>query len=286
MLEQQETFSVEFEVRNEGTGVAEAVEIDLSGHAAIVGGLKTPVSFGTLQPGEVRRVAVDGKVGAISTAEQAELICALRASSNVELPSSKKFFVAIRPERSDSVEVLSVDVDQLPKANGKLVQSNAIGVAIGVGTFRDSTMRGVKFAAHDAEIMGRYFQRILGIPSQRVKVLIDNHALKDDLIEVFEQWLPKQSGPRATAYIYVSGRAVVDQETGIVSLLSYDGTLAGASRAFSLARLERALAKASVKQAVLMMDLSLEPSSGSGPGPPVPPRWDRGIQTGSQTGSC
>lgn len=280
VLEQQETFSVEFEVRNEGTGVAEAVEIDLSGHAAIVGGLKTPVSFGTLQPGEVRRVAVDGKVGAISTAEQAELICALRASSNVELPSSKKFFVAIRPERSDAVEVLSVDVDQLPKANGKLVQSNAIGVAIGVGTFRDSTMRGVKFAAHDAEIMGRYFQRILGIPSQRVKVLIDNHALKDDLIEVFEQWLPKQSGPRATAYIYVSGRAVVDQETGIVSLLSYDGTLAGASRAFSLARLERALAKASVKQAVLMMDLSLEPSSGSDPGPPVPPRWDRGDSDG------
>ena len=273
VLEQQETFSVEFEVRNEGTAVAEAVEIDLSGHVALVGGLKTPVSLGALQPGEVRRVAVDGKVGAISTAEQAELICALRASSNVELPSSKKFFVAIRPERSDTVEVLSVDVDQLPKANGKLVQSNAIGVAIGVGTFRDSTMPGVKFSAHDAEIMGRYFQRILGIPSRRVKVVIDNHALKDDLIEVFEQWLPKQSEPRTTAYIYVSGRAVVDQETGIVSLLPYDGSRAGASRAFSLARLHRALAKASLKQAVLMMDLSLEPSPGSDSGRLVPLRW-------------
>ena len=111
-------------------------------------------------------------------------------------PRQRNFSSAIRPDRSDAVEVLSVDVDQLPKANGKLVQSNAIGVAIGVGTFRDSTMRGVKFAAHDAEIMGRYFQRILGIPSQQVKVLIDNHGLKDDLIEVFEQWLPKQSGPR------------------------------------------------------------------------------------------
>jgi hypothetical protein len=273
VLEQHENFSVEFEVRNEGTGVAEAVEIDLSGHVAIVGGLKTPVFLGVLQPGEVRRVAVDGKVGAISEAEQAELICAMRASSNVELPSSKKFFVAIRPERSDTVEVLSVDVDELPKANGKRVQSNAIGVAIGVGTFRDSTMRGVKFAAHDAEIMGRYFERVLGIPLQRVKVVIDNHALKDDLIEVFEQWLPKQGGMRATAYIYVSGRAVVDQETGIVSLLPYDGTVAGASRAFSLTRLQRALAKASVKRAVLMMDLSLEPSSGADPGRLIPPRW-------------
>ena len=206
-------------------------------------------------------------MGAISTAEQAELICALRASSNVELPSSKKFFVAIRPERSDAVEVLSVDVDQLPKANGKIAQSNAIGIAIGVGAFRDSTMPGVKFAAHDAEVMGGYFQRILGIPSQQVKVLIDNNALKDDLIEVFEQWLPKQSTSQQTAYIYMSGRALVDQETGAVSLLPYDGSVASASRVFSLARLQRALSRASLKQAVLMLDLSLEPSPGAVAGP-------------------
>ena len=166
---------MEFEVKNEGTGVAQAVEIDLSGHAAIVGGLKSPVSLGALQPGEVRRVAVDGKVGASFNREQAELICALRASANVELPSSKKFFVAIRPDRSDAVEVLSVDVDQLPKTNGKFAQSHAIGIAIGVGAFRDSTMPGVKFAAHDAEVMGGYFKRVLGIPSQQVKVVSDNN---------------------------------------------------------------------------------------------------------------
>ena len=273
VLEQQEAFSVEFEVKNEGAGVAQAVEIDLSGHVAIVGGLKTPVSLGALQPGEVRRVAVDGKVGAISTAEQGELICALRASSNVELPSSKKFFVAIRPDRSDAVEVLSVDVDQLPKANGKVPQSHAIGIAIGVGAFRDSTMPGVKFAAHDAEVMGGYFQRILGIPSQQVNVVIDNNALKDDLIDVFEQWLPKQSTSQQTAYIYISGRAIVDQETGAISLLPYDGSITTASRVFSLARLQRALTRTSLKQAVLMLDLSLEPAPGSVPAHPVPPQW-------------
>ncbi|MBI4000349.1 MAG: hypothetical protein HY348_01005, partial [Nitrospira defluvii] len=266
VLEQQEAFSVEFEVKNEGAGVAQAVEIDLSGHAAIVGGLKTPVSLGVLQPGEVRRVAVEGKVGAVSNVEQAELICALRASSNVELPSSKKFFVAIRPDRSDAVEVVSVDVDQLPKMNGKSAQSHAVGIAIGVGAFRDSAMPVMKFAAHDAGVMGGYFKRVLGIPSQQVKVVIDNKGLKDDLIEVFEQWLPKQSTSQQTAYIYFSGRAVVDQETGAVSLLPYDGSVTAASRVFSLARLQRALARAPLKQAVLMLDLSLEPLPGAGPG--------------------
>ena len=273
VLEQRESFSVEFEVKNEGTVAAEGVEVELSGHAAIVGGLKSPVSLGTLQPGEVRRVAVDGKVGAVADAEQAELMCALRASSNVLLPSAKKFFVAIRPDAGAAVEVLSVDVDQLPSRNGKSAQPNSVGIAIGVGAFRDPAVPTVKFAAHDADVMGGYFRTVLGVPPQKVKVLSDAKALKDDLIEVFEQWLPKQGGPQTTAYIYLSGRAVVNQETGVVSLLPYDGTRAGASRMFSLARLQRALTKASVKQAVLMLDLSLEPSSGSDPGRVVPPRW-------------
>lgn len=273
VLEQRESFSVEFEVKNEGAVPAEGVEVELSGHAAIVGGLKSPVSLGTLQPGEVRRVAVEGKVGTVADTEQAELICALRASSNVLLPSAKKFFVAIRPDAGAAVEVLSVDVDQLPSKNGKSAQPNSVGIAIGVGAFRDPAVPAVRFAAHDADVMGGYFKTVLGVPSNKVKVLTDAKALKDDLIEVFEQWLPKQGGPQATAYVYVSGRAVVDQETGIVSLLPYDGTRAAASRTFSLARLQRALTKASVKQAVLMLDLSLEPSSGSDPGRVVPPRW-------------
>ena len=275
VLEQQEAFSVEFEIKNEGAGVAQAIEIDLSGHAAIVAGLKSPVPVGTLQPAEVRRVAVDGKVGAVAGIEQAELICTLRASANVELPSSKKFLVAIRPDRSDAVEVLSVDVDQLPKANGKSAQPHAIGIAIGVGGFRDSAMRGSKFAVHDAEVMGAYFKRVLNIPPPQVKVVLDNQGLKDDLIDVFEQWLPKQSTAQHTAYIYISGRAVVDAETGAVSLLPYDGSVAGASRVFSLARLQRALSRASLKQAVLMLDLSLELPSGASPAGGVSPQWSQ-----------
>lgn len=280
VLEQGETFSVEFEIKNEGAGIAQAVEIDLSGHAAIVGGLKSPVTLGLLQPGEVRRVAVDGKVGTVSNIEQAELICALRASANVELPSSKKFFVAIHPDRSDAVEVLSVDVDQLPKMNGKSAQSHAVGIAIGVGAFRDQAMPARKFAAHDAEVMGGYFNRVLGIPPQQVKVVIDNQGLKDDLVEVFEQWLPKQSTSQQTAYIYVSGRALVDPETGAVSLLPYDGSVTATSRLFSLARLQRALSRASLKQAVLMLDLSLEPLPGALPGRAVPPQWTQQIAEG------
>ncbi len=66
-------------------------------------------------------------------------------------------------------------------------------------------------------------------------------------------------------------------------MLPYDATIAGQSRTFSLARLQRALANARVKQAVVMLELSLEPSAGSDPGRVVPPRWlphDAGAEQG------
>ncbi|CAE6694622.1 MAG: hypothetical protein H8K06_06940 [Nitrospira sp.] len=273
VLEQNETFSVEFEVKNEGEAAAEGVAVDLKGHAAIVSGVTTPVPLGLLQPGEIRRVTVDGKVGTVSDAEQAELICALQAAPNVSLPAPKKFFVAIRPDAGGNVEVLSVDVDQLPSKNGKAVQPQAVGIAIGVGTFRDRAVPPMMLAAHDAEVMGGYFKSVLGLPPQKVKVALDAKGLKDDWIEIFEQWLPKHAGPSTTAYVYVAGRAVVDSETGAVAMLPYDATVSGQTRTFSLARLQRALANAPVKQAVVMLELSLEPSAGSDPGRIVPPRW-------------
>lgn len=283
VLEQHETFSVEFEVKNEGEAVAEGVAVDLKGHTAIVGGVTTPVALGALQPGEIRRVTVDGKVGTVPDVEQAEVICALQAAPNVTLPAPKKFFVAIRPDAGEHVEVLSVDVDQLPGKNGKAAQPQAVGIAIGVGTFRDRAVPPMTLAAHDAEVMGGYFKSVLGVPPQKVKVAVDAKGLKDDWIELFEHWLPKQVGSNSTAYVYIAGRALVDAETGAVAMLPYDATIAGQSRTFSLARLQRALANARVKQAVVMLELSLEPSAGSDPGRVVPPRWlphDAGAEQG------
>lgn len=274
ILEQAEPFTVEFEVKNEGTVAAQAVEIVLAGHPAIVGELKPTVVVGVIEPGQVRRVAVEGKLGQVSGAEQGELICTLRAAAGVELPAPKRFVVAISPERADEVEVLSVDVDQLPKTPGKLKQPNAVGIAIGVGSFRDPAMPAVKFAARDAEVVGQYFHSVLGIPLPRVKVVTDSHGLKDDLAEVFERWLPKQGGPPTIAYVYVSGRAVVDATSGAVSIIPYDGSLVSTGRMFSLARVQRALAHTSVKKVVLFLDLSLDPSPGADSSKPTQPVWE------------
>ena len=282
VLEQNERFSVEFEIKNEGTTRADAVAVGLSGHPAIVASMQTPVFVGLLQPGEIRRVTVEGTVGKVSEAEQAELICALQAAANVALPSPKKFVVALKPDATDAAEVVAVDVDQLPGRKAKPAQPHAVAIAIGVGAFRDPAMPTMKLAAHDAEVMSGYFTSVMGIPPQKVKVVLDGKGLKDDWIEVFEQWLPKQGGLQTTAYVYIAGRAIVDHETGAVSLLPHDATVSGSARAFSLTRLQRALANAPVKQAVVMLDLSLEPSSGSDPARMAQPQWIWQASNGDQ----
>ena len=274
VLEKRERFTVDFAIKNEGPGVAHDIEIDMTGHPAVMKNLAHPVKVGTIRPGEVKRVLVDGVLGPVKEVEQAELVCLLRAASAVELPAAKKFLVAIRPDTEDDAEVLSVDVDQLPPAPGSFKQPQAIGIAIGAGEFRDPAMPGLQFASHDAEVMAKYFKAFMGVPSQRVRLMQDAHVMKDDLVEVFEQWLPRQADPRSTALVYVSGRALVDPATGAVSLVPFDGSPSAPTRLFSLARLQRALARASIQQAVLLLDLSLESTPGADPAGDLVPAWD------------
>jgi hypothetical protein len=272
VLERNEHFIVEFEIKNEGAAVADDVEVHLTGHPAVIQSLKPPVLVGEIGPGEIKRVSIAGTLGGVSEVEAAEIVCALRASSLVELPPSKKFIVAIRPEAVDAVEVLSVDVDQIANQPGKLKQSQGIGIAIGVGQFRDASVPEARFAGRDAEVMAKYFKAYVGIPSSRVKLLEDGQVLKDDLIDVFETWLPKQVDPRAVVLVYFSGRAVVDASTGAVSLVPYDGS--ASTRLFSLARLQRALTHAQVPRAILLLDVSLEPTRGTEAGHAITPVWE------------
>ncbi|MBI4400681.1 MAG: hypothetical protein HY581_03515 [Nitrospirae bacterium] len=151
----------------------------------------------------------------------------------------------------------SFDVDQIPEGVHGYEQRKAVGIAIGVGTFRDPDVPAVEFAAHDATVMAGYFRTVGGIPSQRLKVVTDEHALKEDLAEVLEDWLPRQVASSGSVLVYFSGRAVVDPSTGAVSLFPHEGTPASSSRLFSLRRMHTALARLPIQRAVLFLDLAL-----------------------------
>jgi hypothetical protein len=161
----------------------------------------------------------------------------------------------------------------LPKRTSFLKQPRAIGIVIGVGQFRENGIARVKYAARDAEVIATYLKTIGGIPSERVRTLVDTHALKADLVELLEEWLPKQVDPTTVVYISFTGRGVVEAATGAVSVMLFDSTATSGSRLYSLRRLRDCLASLPIQRAVVMLDLSLEWAPGKDATEGVAPLW-------------
>ena len=276
VLHTGEAIAIEIEVKNEGPGTARAVELSVATTPPLVEQIPSLVSVGDLQPGEVKRLTLNGKVGAVKEAVQAELTLTLVAGPpSVQLPFAKKFLVAMKPESASEAVAPPVDVDQLPKRTGLLKQPKAVGIVIGVGQFRESGMARVKYAARDAAATASYLKSIGGIPHARVRTLVDTHALKSDLAEVLEEWLPKQVDPTTVVYVSITGRGVVDPTTGAVSMMLFDSTATSGTRLYSLRRLQESLEKLPIQQAVVMLDLSLELAPGKEAADRIVPLWDQ-----------
>jgi hypothetical protein len=280
LLHEGENVSVEIEVKNEGPGAAAGVEILVSGTAVLVEMIPSVLPVGDIPAGDVKRVSVDGKVGAVIEATQAELVLSLRAKSPaVQLPSVKKYLVAVKPANAPEALAMPVDVDELPKGWGKLKQPRAVGVAVGIGQFRENAMPRVKYARQDAETVAKYWNVVAGIPAERIRRLFDSRALKGDLVEAFEEWLPQQADARTVVYIFIAGRGLVDPTTGAVSVIPFDGTAGSGARVYSLRRLQESLNKLPIQRAIIMLDLSLEYLSaqdGASPAAPVWPQEEQG----------
>ena len=281
LLHEGENVDVEIEVKNEGPGAAAGVEILVSGTAALVEMIPSVLIVGDIPAGDVKRVSVNGKVGAVAEATQAELVLALRAKSPaVQLPSVKKYLMAVKPANAPEAIAVPVDVDEMPKPSlGKLKQPKAVGIAIGIGQFRENAMPRVKYAQQDADTVAKYWSAVGGIPAERIRRLFESRALKGDLVETFEEWLPRQADATTVVYVFIAGRGLVDPATGAVSVIPFDGTATSSARLYSLRRLQESLSKLPVQRSIVMVDLSLEHlpvQNGAGPAAPMWPQEEQG----------
>jgi len=278
VLEGGEQFTVSVEVRNASSEAIPGVLVVFDGSPILVQQLAKELPVGDLQPGEAKRVEVSGTLPAVSTTQQAELILSLKTrGSGTQVRASKRFSTALRPARSDHLGAVPVDVDQVPPRARDHIHLDAVGVAIGVGTFRDQGVPGVKFAARDAMVMAKYLRTVGGIPAKQIRLLTDEQGLKDDLAELFEDWLPRQVKPGGSVIAFFSGRAWVDHATGAVWLLPYEGSPDSPQRSFSLRRLHAALERLPVTSALLCLDLTLTSASSPTPtGEGKRPMWATG----------
>lgn len=276
ILQQEEALTIEIEVKNQGPTEVKGVEVLIGGSSAVTAQFPSILPVGDLEPGEIKRTSMTKPIGKVQEPVRGELMLSLRSATPVAaLPLAKKFTAFLKPERADAVEPVP-DVDQPPKPVPSLKQPKAVVIAIGVGRFRDEQVPPVKYAGRDAEVMAGYLRAIGGVPDDRVRVLVDDHALKQDLAETFDEWLLRRADPATVAYVFFSGRALVDGVTGAVSLVPFDGTTSAVNRLFSVRRLQEALSRASIQRAVVMLDVSLEPVPGTAPATHAQPNWNAG----------
>lgn len=280
LLDRDEALTIEVEVKNEGKVEAKGVEVVVGGMDEIAMHFPPVVLVGDLYPGEAKLASITKQVSTLKNAVRGDLVLSVRSATPIgSVPPAKKFTLMIKPEKSDDVAAVP-DVDELPKSIGSFKNAKAVVIAIGVEEFRDRQMSSARYAAHDAEMVAEYFREIGNVPDDRVRVLRDAYALKQDLIDTFDEWLPQRVDASTTVYVFFAGRAVVDGETGAVSLVPHDGTPAMPKRLFSVRHLQQSLFRKPIHRAILMFDVSLDPSAGAKPATVPAQNWGA---SGSET---
>ncbi|MCP9455374.1 MAG: hypothetical protein NNA18_04595 [Nitrospira sp.] len=279
LLDPGEALTIEVEVKNEGPVEAKNVEVVIGGTGLLTKQFPPVLLIGTVRPGEVKAVSVTKPVPPLREEQDGELVLSIRSLTPLEPPPTpKQFVLPVKTDKSSAdaadAEVFKIDQPPVPLSLSK--QAKAVVIAIGIGTFRDEHVPPLKYAERDATVMAAYLKTIASVPDRRARLLVDHFALKEDLEDVFDDWLPKHVDAETVVYIFYAGRALVDGKTGAVSLVPFDGSTKSTKRLYPIRRLQQTLARLPIQRVIMMFDVSLDPWPGANPATTPHPDWWEG----------
>lgn len=280
VLDVGEKVVLRVEVANSGPGVARGVAVLLTGTPALVKEFTNPTLLGDIQPGEKKQVAITTTLSASLAEQQAELMIQVTEAGGFGPPTRKRFVASVRPKEGsvETVEVLSIDVDQIPPRVQGFDRRTSYAVVVGIGGYREEGVPKLKYAKRDAEVVAKHLAALAGYSPENMRVLTDERALLVDLQETFEDWLPRLATSSGTVFIYLVGNAVLNPESGDIILVPYEGRQDLARRGYSLKRLQEVLARLPSRLNLVVADLSF-PAERAGAGPRSIP-WSAGKPAG------
>jgi hypothetical protein len=283
VLDGGEKVVVRVEVSNSGPGIAKGVGVQLSGTPALVKEFTNPTLLGDIQPGEKKQVAISSTLSASLADQQAELIVQVTEANGFGVPTRKRFVAMVQSGRSGSapretVEVLSVDVDQIPARATGFERRTSYAVVIGIGMYREPEMPRLKYARRDAEVVAKHLTAVSGFPAENVRLLTDDRALLTDVQETFEDWLPRKANASGILLIYLVGNGV-SNSGGEPVLLPYESRREGQSRGYSMKRLEEVLTRLPFRLKLVFADLSFADATAQSGGDSRALKWDQKIDS-------
>lgn len=134
-----------------------------------------------------------------------------------------------------------------------VINKNQYAVVIGIEKYRD--IRGVEYAAADANIVKLYLNKLMGFSEENIVLLTNERATKSDIEKYLDRWLKNRVNEKSTVFIYYAGHGAPNPKTGNAYIVPFDGDPNYLeSTAYSLKKFYTSLGELSAKQIIVALD--------------------------------
>jgi hypothetical protein len=275
VFEGGERILVRIGLMNGGEQELQGITATLTGTASVLTHFSaTTLVVGRLRPGQSRSIEFVAILPQSIQQQKAEIHVEVADSGGLAQPPIQTLALSIQP-----AGVNPDDVDIIPAVTDGFRQPHTYLISIGIGSYRNPQAPSRKSASLDAEMVSNYFQSLGGLPASNVHLLQDWKAIRSDLEETLQVWLPPHMNKEAVVIVYFSGLASVSS-TGEIFLVPYDGSATATLRSYPLKSLETALSRLKAKHTLFLFDGIVSPTRSDTRAQSVPPQWN---PTGSST---
>ena len=133
--------------------------------------------------------------------------------------------MSIRLDRKASTGTAAITFDRLNPLGRKVAANkDALALIIGVNKYAKTPAQ-AHYADTDAQIFSDYAIQKLGIPTNRVKTLVNNNADEAGMLLATKSWLARASKQgKSDVYIFFAGHGLASDDGEKMYLLPYDGS--------------------------------------------------------------
>ena len=147
------------------------------------------------------------------------------ASVNIEAIdiNAQSSTMSVRVDRA-TAQTATVSFDRLNPLRRKVApNTNALALIIGVDSYKSTPAR-ANYADSDAKVFADYASQKLGIPTNRIKTLVNDGAGEREFLLSVKSWLSRSvKQNQSDVYIFFAGHGLASDDGSKMYLLPYDG---------------------------------------------------------------
>ena len=131
----------------------------------------------------------------------------------------------VKLDRSASAATASITFDSLNPLGRKVAKNkDALALIIGVDGYENTPARAI-YADSDAKVFADYANEKLGIPTNRIKTLVNDGADESGMLLAVKDWLSRASKKdKSDVYVFFAGHGLASPDGKKMYLLPYDGS--------------------------------------------------------------